>query len=111
MNKYIVVFIFFISCQYVLADTRFKSTYPCRDAGKVCVDKGGTRNVDGFDVYKDCWEWQYIKTCDYPSKNDCRLYEHCYLVADRDCLFRDLFFSSQSHLKREVLPCSKFFQE
>ena len=52
---------------------RFTSSYPCSDAVKTCVSKGA-RIVDGFEVHRDCWEWSYVKTCNYPSKNDCRLY-------------------------------------
>ena len=70
------------------AGSRFTSTYPCVDAGKYCVSSG-MRKVDGFDVSKDCWEYAYVKTCNYPSKNDCRLYEHCYAVANRECLLKD----------------------
>jgi conjugal transfer mating pair stabilization protein TraN len=40
-------------------------------------------------VSRDCWEWGYSKTCAYPSKNDCRLYSHCYFVRDAQCLLRD----------------------
>ena len=72
----------------VAAGSRFSSKYPCSDAKKICVSKG-LRTVDGFEVYKDCWDWAYVKTCNYPSKNDCRLYEHCYAVGDKGCLLQD----------------------
>jgi conjugal transfer mating pair stabilization protein TraN len=71
-----------------LAASRFTSSYPCSDSGKTCVSSG-TRQVDGENVTKDCWEWSYTKTCNYPSKDDCRRYEHCYVVGDRNCLLRD----------------------
>lgn len=70
------------------AGGRFSSSYPCSDSGKYCVSSG-TRTVDGFQVHRDCWEYAYTKTCNYPSKNDCCLYEHCYAVGDRECLFKD----------------------
>ena len=71
-----------------LADSRFSSSYQCQDAGKKCVSSG-VRTVDGYQVYKDCWAFAYEKTCNYPSKNDCGRYAHCYLVAVRDCLLKD----------------------
>jgi len=67
---------------------KFTSKYPCNDAIKTCVSRG-IKIVDGFSVHKDCWEWSYTKTCNYPSKNDCRNYGHCYFVADVDCLLKD----------------------
>lgn len=58
------------------------------------------RKMDGFEVHRDCWEYSYIKTCNYPSKNDCRLYEHCYAVANPECLLKDSLGSCVD-LKRE----------
>lgn len=71
-----------------LAGTRFNSSYTCSDASRVCVSSG-IREVDGFEVHRDCWDWAYVKTCNYPSKNDCRLYAHCYANGDKGCLLQD----------------------
>lgn len=71
------------------AGNRFTSSYSCSDTGRVCVSGGGTRKIDGFDVYRDCWEWSYYKTCNYPSKNDCKNFSHCYAVADLPCKLSD----------------------
>ena len=67
---------------------RFSSKYPCKDNGRTCTSSG-IRTVDGFQVHKDCWQYSYSKTCNYPSKNNCSQYSHCYLVADLPCLLRD----------------------
>lgn len=84
--------IFTIFCIIVVpparADSRFNSGYPCSDAVRTCVSSG-EREVQGFKVYRDCWEWAYVKTCNYPSKDDCKLYGHCYGVANRECLLKD----------------------
>ena len=72
----------------VNAGGRFISQYPCSEASKKCVSSG-IRTVDGFEVHRDCWEWSYVKTCNYPSKNDCCLYEHCYAVGNIGCLLQD----------------------
>lgn len=80
---------FFLVTAGAQAGERFKSTYPCRDGGKVCAGGGGVRKIDGFEVHRDCWEWSYEKTCDYPSRDDCKNYAHCYSVADLPCLLKD----------------------
>lgn len=71
-----------------LAGSRFISNYSCSDSKKTCVDSG-TKIIDGFPVTKDCWEFAYSKTGNYPSKNDCQNFAHCYAVADLDCLLQD----------------------
>lgn len=81
------------------AGNRFTSNYPCSDSVKTCVSSG-TRIIDGFEVYKNCWEWSYIKTCNYPSKDDCKNYRHCYAVADKECLLKDSL-GNCVNLKRE----------
>lgn len=68
--------------------SRFVSNYPCKDAVRRCVSSG-EREIDGLKVSLDCWEWSYIKTCKYPSKNNCSAYDHCYSNGDKECLLRD----------------------
>ena len=70
------------------ANSRFTSHYPCIDANKRCLDDR-PRVIDGINVEDRCWQYAYSKTCNYPSKNDCRLYSHCYGVADHECLLKD----------------------
>ena len=72
----------------VQAGNRFISSYSCQDAVKTCASSG-VRIVDGFSVHRDCWEWSYVKTCNYPSSDDCKNFSHCYAVADLPCLLRD----------------------
>ena len=83
LTLFIVVYSFYAS-----AGGRFNSGYPCSDAGKYCVSSG-EREIQGFKVSRDCWEWAYVKQCNYPSKNDCNKYGHCYSLGQRDCLMRD----------------------
>jgi len=71
-----------------VAGVRFTSSYPCLTSGKTCVSSG-EREIDGFKVTKDCWEWAYTKTCSYPSRNDCTSYRHCYFVSNGVCLLQD----------------------
>lgn len=66
------------------------SPYSCSDSLRACQSRG-EREIDGIKVTKDCWEWSYVKTCNYPSKNDCHKYSHCYGLGDRDCLLRDAY--------------------
>ena len=70
------------------ASNRFQSSYPCADNGKYCAS-GGMRVVQGFEVYRDCWEWIYNKQCNYPSKDDCSELAKCYSLGQRDCVLRD----------------------
>ncbi len=35
----------------------------CTLASQTCVDGPGTKNINGLDVYKDCWEWEKKYTC------------------------------------------------
>lgn len=94
LTLFIVVYSFYAS-----AGGRFNSGYPCSDAVRTCVSSG-EREVQGFKVSRPCWEYSYVKTCNYPSKNDCRLYAHCYAVANRDCLLKDSM-GNCVNLKRE----------
>jgi conjugal transfer mating pair stabilization protein TraN len=70
------------------AGGRFQSKYSCSDSSKACASSG-TRVVDGFSVHRDCWEWQYTKRCNVPSKNNCAKYAHCYSLGQKQCLLRD----------------------
>jgi conjugal transfer mating pair stabilization protein TraN len=70
------------------AGERFRSSYSCGDAVRICNSRG-TRVVEGFEVHRDCWEYSYVKTCNYPSRNDCGQYSMCYAVADHECLLKD----------------------
>lgn len=40
-----------------------ESNPSCNLANKVCVEPGGTRNINGLDVTKDCWKWEESYTC------------------------------------------------
>ncbi len=87
--KTILICLFcFLLAETAFAGSRFTSSYSCSDAKKVCISSG-IREVDGFEVHRDCWDWAYVKTCNYPSKNDCRLYGHCYANGDKGCLLQD----------------------
>ena len=46
----------FGNMEIAIAGQRFISSHPCSDTGKVCVGGAATRKIDGFDVYRDCWE-------------------------------------------------------
>jgi conjugal transfer mating pair stabilization protein TraN len=81
------------------ASHRFQSNYPCVDNGKYCINSG-ERKIGDFKVHRDCWEWAYVKTCAYPSKNDCRLYDHCYAGGNKGCLLQDSL-SNCVNMKKE----------
>lgn len=87
---YIVVAIFAALTNNVAFAARFQVSppYSCTDENKRCLSSG-IRNIDGIDVHKDCWEYSYTKTCNYQSKDDCKLYSSCYWVGDRECILKD----------------------
>ncbi len=41
----------------------YASNPSCQLAQKVCVDGPGTKNIDGLNVYKDCWQWKEDYSC------------------------------------------------
>ena len=43
--------------------TPLKNNAACTLASHVCTSTGGTRNVNGLDVTKDCWGWTDTYTC------------------------------------------------
>jgi len=86
---FVILALTFLGTSSALASgLRFVSQYPCNNSTKSCVSSG-VRTIDGFQVSRDCWEYSYQKTCNYPSKNDCGRYSHCYSVNIVDCLLRD----------------------
>jgi len=51
---------------------------------ETCIEPGGVRNINGLDVYKDCWKWQRSYSCSSTSMSStCGEYENnpkCSLV-------------------------------
>lgn len=92
----VILFIVFIPVLIILtsgaaSSDEFSAAVPCTDEDKICVSSG-IRQIDGHNVHhvhRDCWEWRYSKTCDYPSQNNCKDYADCYAVADLSCLHSD----------------------
>lgn len=84
----IIAVVLVYSAPQARAGNRFQSSYSCSDNGKYCTSSG-MRKIDGFDVHRDCWDFTYSKTCNYPSKNDCAKHSKCYCLGQRDCLLRD----------------------
>jgi conjugal transfer mating pair stabilization protein TraN len=48
-----------------------KANGTCTLAEHKCTEAGGTRNIDGLDVTKDCWAWEDNYTCLGNRKNSC----------------------------------------
>jgi hypothetical protein len=84
----VIIFTIFNNSLQALANQPFIVNVPCINSGKYCTSSGA-RIVDGVKVHRDCWEYAYTKKCNYPSKNNCSLYEHCYAVGNRECLLKD----------------------
>ena len=71
----------------------------CQDTGKRCVESG-MKEMDGIRESRPCWQYGYVKSCNFPSKNDCRIYEHCYALGDKLCLVRD-YANTCVNMKKE----------
>lgn len=63
------------------------AAFACEQVGMRCVIPAQTRTINGVQVYRDCWEYQYSLKCDDESKNDCSKInaENCDLVEEK-CL-------------------------
>jgi conjugal transfer mating pair stabilization protein TraN len=51
-----------------------------RTQAEVCVDGPGTRNINGLDVYRDCWRYEAAFTCQAANYVD-----DCQPLVDRGC--------------------------
>lgn len=49
---------------------QFTDNPSCRSAGRTCVEGPETRNIDGAQVYKDCWRFREEFTCTVDSGAD-----------------------------------------
>lgn len=46
-----------------------------KTTNQVCVDGPSTRNINGLDVYRDCWKWESVYDCSSEtSNNNCDQY-------------------------------------
>lgn len=87
-----------VSVKYATAESNFNNHgYYCNDSGKTCIESG-EKEIDGIKVRPsdvglegNCWQWKYTKTCNYPSKNNCGPYSHCYFIKNIRCLLQDCF--------------------
>jgi len=92
------VAISFFSGAALAAGSRFQTNWraidgktgsaTCNNSGKICVESG-IKEMDGIRTSKPCWRYTYSKTCQFPSKNDCHLINHCYEVGLKECLLHD----------------------
>lgn len=77
----------------------------------VCIESGETRNVDGYDVYSDCWKWQqeYYKEGDpvYEKEAACTVLEEegctqtsgeCIEQGDGYCITQELTYSCSTEV-------------
>ena len=78
----------------------------CELAGQVCTQGAATRNINGLDVYKDCWEYEYQYTClgdvDY---NDCSALDKNCTYQSKQCIAKDSNGSCMNY--ERYYECSK----
>ena len=61
-------------------DPKIKDTY-CQIAKERCIEPAETRNINGKDVYKDCWRWDRKYACRTNTKID-----ECKELRERGCI-------------------------
>lgn len=61
-------------------DTEIKNKY-CELAKENCIEKGETRNINGKNVYKDCWKWDRKYNC----RTDTKVSE-CGILKEKGCI-------------------------
>lgn len=64
----------------IFASTTEIKAGSCTKVGRDCIDPGGTREFNGFKVYRDCWQYRDSYKCKGYSKNNCAEFEE-----DMDC--------------------------
>lgn len=53
-----------------------RADLPCWITSEVCTEGPETRTIDGVEVFRDCWRWDYVYTCGgaTPLADDCAQY-------------------------------------
>lgn len=66
------------------ACSAYSSSSNCAQANQVCTQGPETRNINGLDIYRDCWAWQRTYQCITNNQtSDCTDYQNnplCQLV-------------------------------
>lgn len=60
--------------------TAQETNQACQGEVQACIEGPETRNINGLDVYKDCWKWESTFTCGTFSSSECSD-----LIADPYC--------------------------
>lgn len=56
----------------------------CQEVENICVEGAGTRNINGKDIYKDCWRYEKKYSCFNGSFiSDCEDYTKCKLIGEK----------------------------
>ena len=56
----------------------------CQEVANVCTEGAETRNINGKDIYKDCWRYEKKYSCFNGSFiSDCEGYEKCKLLSEQ----------------------------
>ena len=72
------------------ACTIYDSNPNCAKSNTICIEGAGTRNVNGMDVYKDCWKWEAEYACGSDTmQSNCDEYAKdpkCTLMPGSECV-------------------------
>lgn len=83
-----------------------KTNPNCTLASHVCTQPGGTRNINGLNVYKDCWQWTDHYTCASAElKSDCADLKNNPACTEQSATCLDSLPSSQCGLLEHKYRC------
>lgn len=71
MKKFLIVFLIF---QFITTQTLFAAE--CFLRSHVCVDGPSTKNINGFNVTRDCWQYNDAYVCNTGGNDNCTNYEN-----------------------------------
>lgn len=63
----------------------------CKISEESCIEPGEMRNINGKDIYKDCWRWDRKYTCRTDTKvDDCKEFrEKGCIEKNKECLHKE----------------------
>lgn len=83
-----------------------KANPNCTLASHTCTQPGGTRKINGLDVYKDCWEWSDEYVCaSTEMKSDCADLRNNNACSEKSTICLDALPAGQCGLFERKFEC------
>jgi len=110
MFKRFYICIFLASCLFSIGHASVQLN--CQTTTKTCIEKGGTKTIQGVDVTLDCWKFETQKICTVNVDDTCaplrdkgctQLEERCTILINNTCLVQENSFQCSTrdcHLEK-----------